>query len=193
MKNQLRTPLSHWPTGGRNFAWEGGADVRSLRGDRYQGEILRGDGDWSQNSMEFNLEFCVRMDTHVEFCVGADTNVERLLRFFPWGWKKHKFCVGTVPRIPTHPHAIFLCGDAWRNAWDWFMGVSETGVSSRYGTFNSFIEERGTKCMAKNVHLQHTLSKRVYLWNRCNIFRLILSRLNMLRHYRFCIICNVIG
>ena len=59
------------------------------------------------------------------FCVGTDTNVEKLLRLFPWGWKIYKFCVGT---IPMHPHAIFLPGDAWGNAWGGFVWVSETGL-----------------------------------------------------------------
>ena len=35
------------------------------------------------------------------------------------------------PRIPTHPLAIYLLGDAWGNAWGWYAWVSEAGVSER--------------------------------------------------------------
>ena len=42
--------------------------------------------------------------------------------------KTPKFVWGPSPRIPTHPHAIFLRGDAWGNAWGGYAWVSETGV-----------------------------------------------------------------
>ena len=80
-ENISRIPLSL--THGRSeFCVGTGADVRKLRGDRHKGQMLRGEGDSSQNSTEFSLEFCMGMDTQVEFCVGTDTNVEKSLRNF---------------------------------------------------------------------------------------------------------------
>ena len=109
------------------FCVRTGAAVRSLHGDRYQGEMLRWDGD-CQNSTEFNLEFCVGWIPRSNFAWGQTLTSRSRLDFFHGDGKNTNFGWGPSPRIPMHPHAIFLPGDAWGNTWGGFVWVSETGV-----------------------------------------------------------------
>ena len=111
------TPLSHWPTGGRNFTWGWvptfvvcvGTDTKAIfcEGTRTEVRIQR-------NSTSY---FILHEDGYPDRVLRGDTdaNVEKSLRLFPWGWKRkyNFFCVDHLhasPRMPTQYFSVGICG-----------------------------------------------------------------------------------